>query len=116
MVDTPTTAPVSERPSGPAAAAILAVGIGALVLGFLTTLNEASTGVHDFLQLNDRVGPLSGKTIFAVIAYVVSWAALGTAWKDKEKDLGPVIKVGLVLLALGLLGTFPTFFLAFAPE
>jgi len=33
------------------------------------TLDEASTGVHDFLQFNDRVGPLSGKTIFAVIAY-----------------------------------------------
>src|ERR671910_899104 len=63
-----------ERPTGPVAAAVLATGIGAFVLGLLTTLNEASTGVHDFLEFDEDVGPLSGKTIIAVIAYLGSWA------------------------------------------
>src|SRR3990170_6900708 len=114
MVDTPTTAPVSERPSGPAAAAILAVGIGALVLGFLTTLNEASTGVHDFLQFNDRVGPLSGKTIFAVIAYFGCLLVFALVWRGRQLALKHVLIVGGVLLLLGFLGTFPIFFQAFA--
>jgi hypothetical protein len=39
-----------ERPTGPVAAAVLAAGVGALVLGLLTTLNEASTRVSDFLE------------------------------------------------------------------
>src|SRR4029453_7395002 len=57
------------RIEGLAAAALLAAGAGAFVLGLLTTLAEASTGTADFLQFNDRVGPLSGKTIIAAIAY-----------------------------------------------
>lgn len=47
-----------------------------MVLGLLTTLNGASTGVHDFLEFDQDVGPLSGKTILAVIAYLASWAVL----------------------------------------
>jgi hypothetical protein len=56
-----------EPASGPAAAAILAAGIGALVLGILTTWAEASEGFKEDLQWNDKVGPLSGKTITGAI-------------------------------------------------
>jgi len=105
-----------ERPTGPIAAAALAVGIGALVLGFFTTLSEASTGVHDFLEFDADVGPLSGKTIFAVIAYVVSWAGLYAAWRRRSPVLRPILIATVVLIALGVLGTFPTFFQAFTSE
>jgi hypothetical protein len=64
----------ADRPTGPAAAAVLATGVGPFVLGLLTTLSEASTGVHDFLEFDKDVAPLSGKTIIAAIAYLVSWA------------------------------------------
>ena len=105
-----------ERPTGPVAAAGLAVGIGALVLGFLTTLNEASESVHDFLEFDEDVGPLSGKTIIAVIAYVVSWAVLHGLWRRQNPALRPILIATAVLIALGVLGTFPTFFQAFAAE
>ncbi len=52
----------TDKPEGPIAAAILAGGIGCLTLGIFTTLAEASTSIKDWLQWNDRVGPLSGKT------------------------------------------------------
>lgn len=105
-----------DRPTGPIAAALLAVGIGAFALGLLTTLNEASTGIHDFLEFDTDVGPLSGKTIIAVIAYVVSWAVLHVVWRRQSSALRPMFIAMIVLVALGVLGTFPTFFQAFASE
>jgi hypothetical protein len=103
-----------QKPSGPAAAVVLAVGVGSFVLGLLTTLNEASSGIHDFLEFSDDVGPLSGKTIFAGAAFFVSWAVLGYFWRGREVAWRPVLTATVVLLALGFLGTFPTFFQVFA--
>jgi hypothetical protein len=105
-----------DRPTGPVAAALLATGIGAFTLGLLTTLSEASTGVHDFLQFDDEVGPLSGKTIIAVIAYFVSWGVLHGVWRRQSPALRPILIAAGVLIALGALGTFPTFFQAFASD
>jgi hypothetical protein len=105
-----------ERPLGPAAAVVLATGIGALTLGILTTLAEASTGTADFLQFNDRVGPLSGKTIISTAVFFGAWALLTALWRGKNPPLRPVLIATAVLLALGLLGTFPTFFQAFASD
>ena len=105
-----------DRPTGPVAAAVLAVGIGAFVLGVLTTLNEASTDIHDFLDFKDEVGPLSGKTILAVIAYFGSWGVLHALWRRENRELRPILIITAVLIALGILGTFPTFFQAFASE
>ena len=105
-----------ERPTGPVAAAVLATGIGAFVLGLLTTLSEASTGVHDFLEFDEGVGPLSGKTIIAVIAYFASWAILQGLWRRQNPALRPIVIAAAVLIVLGVLGTFPTFFQALASE
>ena len=105
-----------DRPAGPVAAALLATGIGAFTLGFLTTLSEASTGVHDFLQFTDEVGPLGGKTILAVIAYFGSWAALHALWRRQNPVLRPILIAAAALVALGILGTFPVFFQAFASD
>jgi hypothetical protein len=103
-----------DRPTGPVAAAVLATGIGAFVLGLLTTLSEASTDVHDFLEFSTDVGPLSGKTILAVIAYFGSWAILHALWRRQTRDLRPILIIAGVLTVLGILGTLPTFFQAFA--
>ena len=102
------------RIEGMAAAALLAAGVGALVLGLLTTLAEASTDTKDFLQFNDRVGPLSGKTIIAAAVYFGALLVFGLLWRKRELALRPVFIAAVVLLVLGFLGTFPTFFQAFA--
>jgi hypothetical protein len=106
----------TDRPTGPVAAAVLATGIGAFVLGLLTTLNEASTDIHDFLEFSTDVGPLSGKTVLAVVAYFGSWAILHALWRRQNPNLRPILITAAVLIALGILGTFPTFFQAFASE
>ena len=102
------------KPSGPAAAVVVASGIGTFVLGLLATLNEASTDVNEFLAFTDDVGPLSGKTILAAAAFFLSWAVLGYLWRSRDLAWRPVLIATIVLLALGFLGTFPTFFEAFA--
>ena len=123
MTDTSMTPPTAtegldalDRPTGPAAAAILATGIGAVVLGLLTTLNEASIDIKDFLELDKDVGPLSGKTTFAVIAYLVGWGVLHGLWRRQSPPLRPILILTAILIGLGILGTFPTFFQAFASE
>ena len=101
---------------GPPAAGLIATGIGAVTLGLFTTLAEASTGIKDFLQMNDRVGPLAGKTILAAIAYFLSFAILGIVWRQKSFALRTIILATAVLVAVGLLFTFPPIFQAFASE
>ncbi|HYU58820.1 MAG TPA: hypothetical protein VEO00_12335, partial [Actinomycetota bacterium] len=100
----------------PEAAALLAAGIGSLVLGILTTIAEASASFADALALNDRVGPLSGKTIYAVAAWVVAWIILGIALRRKDPSPGGMFTLTAILVLLGFLGTLPTFFEKFAPE
>jgi hypothetical protein len=77
----PAAALDTEPPSGPPAALILAGGIGTFCMGIVTTLGEASTGIADGLQWNDRVGPLSGKTLITVIVFAAAWALLTGLWR-----------------------------------
>jgi len=105
---------IHERPNGPAVAAIIAAAIGVFVLGLLTTLSEANTDIHDFLDIKNRVGPLSGKTTFAVVAYLFAWAALAPVLWKRTVPFANAMLVAAILIALGFIGTFPKFFQLFA--
>jgi hypothetical protein len=110
---------LQERPDGPAAAAMLASAIGVFALGLLTVLAEASVGIHDWLEaweFGQGVGPLAGKTTVAVIVWLVSWGVLALALRGKEVSLKGWIWASLVLGIIGVLGTFPPIFQAFAAE
>lgn len=121
-----TTMPQTEaRPNGPAAAAFLAAGIGAFVMGLNTTLAvafpaaEGATPFWDFAAtygLGAGVGPLSGKVIVAVVAYVASFVGLGLAWRGREVNLRRILRISAVLLVLGFAGTFPPIFELFHAE
>lgn len=110
------------KPNGPAAAAFIAAGIGAFALGLMTTLAEASVPIRDALRfdklygLGSGVGPLSGKALVAVVAFLIGWAVFYVLWRRKEVDFGKAYVAMLVLVALGFLLTFPPFFLLFEPK
>jgi hypothetical protein len=111
------TYPVAvERPSGPVAAALLATGIGALVLAILVIIAESSESFANSLAYNERVGPLSGKVIWAVVAYVGSWLVLWGALRRREVPLAMAAIACAVLVGLALIGTFSPFFQLFAPD
>jgi hypothetical protein len=107
---------IVEKPNGPAVAALWAGGIGAAVLGVLVVWAEASTGFKDFVNFQNRVGPLSGKSTIAGLAFLASWAVLGPILWRREIQWTWAIGVAAVLIAVGAVGTFPTFFQIFAAE
>jgi fluoride ion exporter CrcB/FEX len=107
-----------DKPDGPGAAMMISAGIGIFVLGFLTVLAEASTDSKTWLQKwewGQGVGPLAGKTTIAALAYVVSLIVLWVLWRSKDVSIKKAFSIGLALGILGAVGTFPTFFQAFAP-
>ena len=105
-----------DKPSGPAAAVILAAGIGSLCLGLLTTLAEANTGIADTLNFDTSVGPLMGKTVVTIITFFFFWPALTAALWRRNPPLKLVSLVALVMIACGFLLTFPKFFELFAAD
>jgi hypothetical protein len=78
-----------------------------------TTLAEASTSVKDWLQWSDAVGPLSGKVIMAVLVWLVSWAILHVVLRSRPYETRRALVISLILIGLGVIGTFPTFFQLF---
>ena len=99
-----------SRPSGPASAVLLAAGLASFTLGLLSVLTAAGAGVSDALTLSDRVGELSGLTTVSVIVFFGAWAMLGYVWRHADPPITRVASAAGVLIALGLLGTFPPFF------
>ena len=106
----------TDRPAGPAFAAILAAGLAFAVLGAVTTLAEVLDGFAGWLAFSGRVGMLSGETIIAIAVYFVSWAGLGLFWRRSEPRPLPVFVVTALLIGIGLVGTFPPFFRLFGVE
>jgi hypothetical protein len=107
---------VATKPSGPAAAALVAAGIGVFILGLMTTLNEASGWLADTLRWSTAVGPLIGKTGVAVIVWILVWIGLGLGWRKRNVGLVGAFAITIILVALGFLLTLPPFFELFAAE
>jgi hypothetical protein len=123
---------IEAKPSGPAAAVMIAAGVGSFVLGIGVVLNEYSGPIRDFLAgfgitldfnaflqfdtnfgLGSGVGPLSGKVVLAVIAFVASWVILHLAWRRRDVDLRRAFVATLILVGLGFALTFPPIFAFF---
>ena len=96
--------------NGSAAAAILAAAIGSTALGLFIILSEAISSFKNALNLYNPVGPLSGKTLFAIIVWLAAWLILHISWKDKQVNFGSVYTASVFLIIIGLIGTFPPFY------
>jgi hypothetical protein len=109
------TQPMTEDlPNGPVAAALVAGGLGAATIGLMTVLAEASTPIKNALNWWNPAGPLTGKTLVGVIVFFVSWIVLHLIFRGKNVNFARAATIALILLGLGLLGTFPPFFDLFA--
>jgi hypothetical protein len=98
---------IETIPNGAGAAAILAAGIGCAAVGIVTLVAERSEAVHDWLNFYNPTGALSGKTTVAIVIWLVAWFALRRLWQGKKVALGPVNVAAFILLAVGLVLTFP---------
>lgn len=104
------------KPNGPVLAALLGSGVGSFVLGVFTTLAQSHAGFKALMDIDKNfgfkigVGPLSGKTTYAVAAFLISWAIAAVFMRGKSYDPRPFYIATFVLIGIGLLGTFPIFF------
>jgi hypothetical protein len=97
----------TKSPNGAALAAFLAAGIGAFAVGLIVVLNEMGVLVPPTLY--GPAGGVSGRTTAAVAVWLIAWVGLHRGWSGREVDPGRVGLATLVLVALGILGTFPPF-------
>ena len=95
---------------GPLAAALIAAGIGVLTLGVVTSAAGAALGFKDWLNWDDTVGPLSGKSSLALIAWAASWPLLHLALFRRDGLLLAAIVISVALIVLGMIGIFPPVF------
>lgn len=100
----------SEANNGLIAAAMLAAGIGCFFFGIITDFSEASKAIEGILSFSKPVGALSGKSLVAIVIWLVSWAIFANKWRDRSVDFGKIFKVTLILVGLGIVATFPLFF------
>jgi len=93
--------------NGAGAAAVLAAGIGSFSVGFFAVLADKSAAMKSMMIFVKPTGPLSGVTTCAIVLWLISWAVLHARWNGRAVALSRVTSSALVLLALGILLTFP---------
>src|SRR5262245_12671083 len=91
--------------NGAGMAAIVAAGVGAFAMGAVVALAEA--GLWSAPVLYAPVGGLSGRTTVATVAWLVTWGALHARWRRHEINPTRALATTIVLIAVGLLATFP---------
>jgi hypothetical protein len=96
-------------PNGPAAAAILAAGVGCAVLGILGVGEDAFKLLAKLLTFYVPTGPLSGVSSIAILLWLGTWYVLARRWRTKSVAIAKVNATAFLLLALGILLTFPPF-------
>jgi hypothetical protein len=95
----------SREVNGSAMAALLGGGIGAFAMGAVVLLNEA--GLFAAPALYAPAGGVSSRTTLATLVWLMAWAVLHNRWKSREIAPRGVGAVTLILIGLGVLGTFP---------
>jgi len=104
----------AENPARPASAAgsawsaIFAAATGCAVLGILTLMTEIWGPVSRLLTFNKAAGDLSGVTTLSILVWLFVWAVLHARWKSRAMTTsGWILAASLMLILVGLLGTFP---------
>lgn len=113
---TETRARAETIANGAAAAAMLAAGFGSAAFGVIVVLAEANAAFHDLMAINASVGPLSGKSTYGVLAWLATWALLHGLLRKREVSFKVTAILTALLIAIGILCTFPPFFMLFAYE
>jgi hypothetical protein len=118
-METPTRSPQpaptrrETLPTGPAAAAFLAAGIGTCAYGLITFIAQVARPFGQAITVYPPAGPLTGKTTLYVVIWLVAWGILHYLWRGKDVNIRTTFIATLALMAVGLLFMFPPVFEAF---
>ncbi len=94
-----------DKPTGPAAAAVLSAGFGVLALAFSHILDDYSEAGRKWVHAwgkawmpgAEGIGPYSGKETLALVAWLGSWLLLHMLFRRKNVRLSDV---GVIFIAL----------------
>jgi hypothetical protein len=98
-----------EYPNGAAAAAILAAAIGCFSIGIFGCLGDAFPALGQAFDFYHRTGPLSGVTTTSIVVWLIAWLILYRKWAGTTLRMRYVNIAAFLILAVGLLLTFPPF-------
>jgi hypothetical protein len=98
---------VMMMPNGPGAAAVLAAGIGCFALGAVSVAADQLPDLARLLNLYKPTGPLSGVSTVAIVVWLAAWAVFHYYWQRRNVELGRTNGIAFLLLACGVLLTFP---------
>ena len=101
------SARAQDMPNGPAAAAILAAGIGCFMVSVFALLGDKIAAFKSMMIFYRPTGPLSGVTTCAIVVWLVCWAVLHWRWGGRMLSIAKINATTLNLLGLSLLLTFP---------
>jgi hypothetical protein len=93
--------------NGPAVAAVLAAGVGCFAIGAISVAADKMPSLARTLFFFRPTGPLSGVSTVAIIAWLAAWGVLHYRWQSRNVNSGRIVAIALVLLAAGVLLTFP---------
>ena len=103
----PPSTTARDMPNGPAAAAILAAGVGCFAVALFAVLGDKVASFKSMMIFYKPTGPLSGVTTCAIVVWLLCWAVLHWRWSGRMLTLKRINAAALILLALSLLLTFP---------
>lgn len=86
---------------------LVASSVGCFSFGLLYLLGNSSPAVNHMLGVYPPSGALSGVLVFGSLIFLLSWAALSYLWRRRPPSCAFAVRMALVLLAGGLLLTFP---------
>jgi hypothetical protein len=92
-------------PNGAALAAFAAASFGSFAIGFIVLLNEL--GIFTPPTLYGPAGGVSGRTTLAIVVWLFAWGLLHLRWRDRQLDAGRISMICLMLIAGGVIATFP---------
>ena len=101
------SAAAKRIPNGPGAAAVLAAGVGCFAIGAISVAADKMPSLAWTLIFYRPTGPLSGVSTVAIIAWFAAWGVLHYRWQSRNVNLERIVAIALVLLAAGVLLTFP---------
>lgn len=104
MVDVRTQ---DSLPNGRGAAAVLAAGVGSAALGIFALAGDAFASINALFTFYKPTGALSGVSTTAIVIWLVVWFVLDRQWRDKTVAMRSISLSSFLLLAVGLLLTFP---------
>jgi len=109
------TQPLSEPTAlrfktGVIAATFLAALIGLLVFALVNIAADVNSGFRTSITLNSGIGPYSGKQVFLIASWLISWPILHLLLRNRGVNLRKWFGVFLVGLLVAVLLMWPPVF------